>query len=402
MRFGVEAFLAVPGLIWVAMLGTLAACVALYRGLARASRAALEETEVPAQAAASSAQDPGARREVRAVGADVRALGVRRAGVPGAVFQGAGAHLRQHLDRRPTRCWRPTWAAWRWGPGWAGVLAARRTDALKLYAYCELGIGLYCVATPWIFQGIQALYVALAAGSPADAAGLTVLRVLLGAAALSVPTVLMGMTLPILARFFEHRSASLGASVALLYGANTVGAACGALLAGYLVIPALGMFKTTLSTALLNLVVAALALRLFEQLPAETTVATPAAHPAASADPGAHAPRAARAARACAGRRGDPRPRGELHPPACGGRRQQRLRVLADAVCLSARARRGGAEIARWLLSSRAPLAAVRSAWLEFALAAACCSGCTCGTLPDYFASFAYYPLARGLRHARS
>jgi hypothetical protein len=97
------------------------------------------------------------------------------------------------------------------------------------------------------------------------------------------------MTPPILARFFQRRSASLGISVALLYGANTVGAACGALLAGYLVIPALGMFKTTLATALLNLVVAALALRLFGRLPAEA-IATPlasAAPPAAGADPGA-------------------------------------------------------------------------------------------------------------------
>ena len=218
VRFGVEAFLAVPGLTWLAMLGTLAASVALYRPLARASRAALEQTVVPAQAPSPSAQDAGTRREVRAVGLMFVLSGF--AGLMYQVLFSKALALSFGSTATATYTVLATYmGGMALGAFLGGRLAARRSDALKLYAYCEMGIGLYCVATPWIFQGIQALYVALAAGSPADAAGLTALRVLLGAAALSVPTVLMGMTLPILARFFQHRSSfARGFGRAALWG----------------------------------------------------------------------------------------------------------------------------------------------------------------------------------------
>jgi predicted membrane-bound spermidine synthase len=398
VRFGVEAFLAVPGLAWAAMLGTIAACVALYRPLARASRAALELTEVPAQAAAPSAQDAGARRELHAVG-----LMFVLSGFAGLVYQvlfskalalSFGSTATATYTVLATYMGGMALGAWL-----GGRLAAQRADALKLYAYCELGIGAYCLATPWIFQAIQALYVALAAGSPADAQGLTVLRVLLGAAALSVPTVLMGMTLPILARFFQSRSASLGTSVALLYGTNTVGAALGALLAGYLVIPALGMFKTTLSTALLNLVVAALALRLFQKLPPEASASAPAASAAAAAHPGASTDPEARRLGQLA-----------LLLLALGGVVTLALEVnyihlLAIVAGNSVYAfslmlfafllgLAGGAQIAHWLLASRVALA-LCLAWIEFALAAAVLLGVYLwGSLPGYFASFAFYPVA--------
>jgi spermidine synthase len=394
VRFGVEVFLALPGLLWVAMLGTLAACVALYRPLARASRAALALPQAPAPAAAPSAQDAGARREVRAVG-----LMFVLSGFAGLVYQvlfskalalSFGSAAIATYTVLATYMGGMALGAWL-----GGRLAAQRADALKLYAYCELGIGAYCLATPWIFQAIQALYVTLAAGSPADAAELTVLRVLLGAAALSVPTILMGMTLPILARFFQSRSASLGASVALLYGANTVGAALGALLAGYLVIPALGMFKTTLSTALLNLVVAALALRLFGQLPAEAS-ATPlasATHPAASADPGAR--RLGQLALLLLALGGVVTLALEVNYihllAVVAGNSVYAFSLMLFAFLLGLA---GGAEIARWLLLARAPLA-LCLAWIEFALAAAVLLGVyQWGSLPEYFASFAFYPVA--------
>jgi predicted membrane-bound spermidine synthase len=397
VRFGVEAFLAVPGLTWLAMLGTLAASVALYRPLARASRAALEQTVVPAQAPSPSAQDAGTRREVRAVGLMFVLSGF--AGLMYQVLFSKALALSFGSTATATYTVLATYmGGMALGAFLGGRLAARRSDALKLYAYCEMGIGLYCVATPWIFQGIQALYVALAAGSPADAAGLTALRVLLGAAALSVPTVLMGMTLPILARFFQHRSSSLGASVALLYGANTVGAACGALLAGYLVIPGLGMLKTTLVTALLNLVVAALALRLFERLPPETTAAAPAsasAHPLASADPQAQRlGRLALLALALGGVVTLALEVNYIHLLAVvAGNSVYAFSLMLFAFLLGLA---GGAQIAHWLLGSRAPLA-LCLAWIEFALAASVLLGVYLwGSLPGYFASFAYYPVAEG------
>lgn len=394
VRFGVELFLAVPGLTWAAMLGTLAASVALYRPLARASRAALTKEE-PAAAAPMTPQDAGTRREVRAVG-----LLFVLSGFAGLVYQvlfSKALALTFGSTATATYTVLATYMGGMALGAWlGGRLAAQRADALRLYAYCELGIGAYCLATPWIFQGIQALYVALATGSAPDAGALTLLRVLLGAAALSVPTVLMGMTLPILARFFQSRSASLGASVALLYGANTVGAAFGALLAGYLIIPALGMLKTTLSTALLNLVVAGLALRLFERLPGEA-IAVPLAPGAARAGApnGLAERRLGRVALLLLALGGVMTLALEVNYihllAVVAGNSVYAFSLMLFAFLLGLA---GGAQIARWLLKSRAPLA-LCLAWLEFALAAVVLLGVHLWTsLPEYFASFAFYPVA--------
>ena len=146
-----------------------------------------------------------------------------------------------------------------------GRLAAGREHPLVLYAFCELGIGAYCAATSLVFGGIQAAYVHLATGIAPDAPALTVLRVSLGIAGLFPPTVLMGMTLPILARFLEQRSYALGRSIAVLYAANTVGAALGALFVGYAVIPALGIKGTTMGAVVMNFLVAFLAIRLHKR-----------------------------------------------------------------------------------------------------------------------------------------
>jgi predicted membrane-bound spermidine synthase len=48
-------------------------------------------------------------------------------------------------------------------------------------------------------------------------------------AALLIPTILMGMTLPLLSLAFQERNKNLGAAVGRLYFANTIGAAVGAL-----------------------------------------------------------------------------------------------------------------------------------------------------------------------------
>jgi predicted membrane-bound spermidine synthase len=147
-----------------------------------------------------------------------------------------------------------------------GALAARVARPVIVYAYVELLIGAFCVATPLLFAAIQSAYVFLAADLPPASPALLVLRVALGAGVLLVPTVLMGITLPLLAQALNPRGDRLGGPVALLYACNTAGAALGALLASYAVIPFLGVRSTTLVAAAMNLMVALLALELAKAL----------------------------------------------------------------------------------------------------------------------------------------
>ncbi len=389
VRYGIVLFEAVPGLTWAALAATVAASVRLYLPLARALRGA----------------PPAVLREERAAAAPQR----RDATYAGAMFvvSGFAALMYQVMFSKSlaltfgstSTATYTVLAVYMGGMAlgaWlGGRLAQGRSDALKLYAWCELGIGAYCVATPLIFKGIQALYVALASGVPPDAGMLTVLRTLLGAFALLVPTVLMGATLPVLARFFELRAATLGTSVALLYGANTVGAALGALLAGYWILPELGVWRTTLTAAALNLGVAWLALRLARRpLPEGQPVAPPPA--AVPGVTGAEARRLGRIALVVLTVGGVVTLALEINYihllAVVAGNSVYAFSLMLFAFLLGLGA---GAEVARRLL--RLPVSLpLALAWLEFALAAVILGGVFLWDgLPAYFASFEQYPLPR-------
>lgn len=137
-----------------------------------------------------------------------------------------------------------------------GILAERTQRPLLLYAYFEAVIGLYAAITPGLFGSIQSLYVALALDAPPDAAWLTALRMGLGAAVLGVPTVLMGATLPLVFKCLQGMGIPTARAIAPLYAANVVGAAVGALVAGYALLPAVGRDGGTLLAAAISLLVA--------------------------------------------------------------------------------------------------------------------------------------------------
>ena len=150
---------------------------------------------------------------------------------------------------------------------WLGgfLTSYSRKSGLVLYAGCELLIGIYCIATPFLFDLIRDLYVALAHGVSPDAHSLVVLRVVCGSGVLLVPTILMGITLPVMATELQHRGVRVGNAISKLYSANTLGAACGALLSGYLILPLLGINKTIAFSAVGSMGVALLALKLNKQ-----------------------------------------------------------------------------------------------------------------------------------------
>lgn len=154
-----------------------------------------------------------------------------------------------------------------------GLLAHRCNRPLLVYALVEVAVAVYCVATPLLFDAIQAAYVAIGTGLPPDATGLMVLRVVLGASVLLVPTVLMGTTLPLLASAIGPHAGRMGTRVAWLYFANTAGAALGAILTAYWVIPTLGVQRTTLFAALLNLLVALGAIEILKSLGSQRAAA---------------------------------------------------------------------------------------------------------------------------------
>jgi spermidine synthase len=131
-----------------------------------------------------------------------------------------------------------------------GVLSARLRPraALLAFAALELGIGLFGAASPWIYY--DWLYpFAVHLPSPSWRGGL------LHLVALLPPTVLMGMSLPFLVRAVVREIGAAGATIGYLYGLNLLGAATGALIAPWVLLPWGGVRGAALAAAAANVVV---------------------------------------------------------------------------------------------------------------------------------------------------
>jgi spermidine synthase len=142
-------------------------------------------------------------------------------------------------------------------------LRSRRWSPLLIYGLFEAAIGLFALAFPSLFRGLEAAYGALYPYFQGSAAGLFALRFLLLFALFLVPTFFMGGTLPLLLDGLVERDRSIGTFTSLLYGINICGAVCGVLVTSYFAIPRLGMNGASVAGGVANLAIGLLAMVLF-------------------------------------------------------------------------------------------------------------------------------------------
>ena len=135
----------------------------------------------------------------------------------------------------------------------AGRFVERVRRPARLYGVLEICIGVYGLAVPVLLGLALPLYRVLAGLFDESFVWLTVARVVVSGAVLLLPSALMGATLPLLSQAFARRSGGTGAVVARLYGINTLGAFAGCAAAGFGLLPVLGLWKSTLVAALLNI-----------------------------------------------------------------------------------------------------------------------------------------------------
>ena len=157
----------------------------------------------------------------------------------------------------------------------------RRPPSLWVYGGLELLVGIYCLFIPRLFALLTQTYVALYHWLHLGPAALTWVRFGLAAIVILIPTLLMGGTLPALARFVSAERRDFEADVSRLYGWNTLGAALGTLASTYLLMPYLGVRGTIGLACAINfsifLCVAFLARRPVPVLLREEVPAAPAA-----------------------------------------------------------------------------------------------------------------------------
>lgn len=166
------------------------------------------------------------------------------------------------------------------GAGVAGRMAGRYAPAraLRVYAALEIAIAVVALLMPAALIAVRPL-LAAAYADGAGGGGFAFLRVALSVMLLCVPAAFMGATFPIASRWMVRGAATAAQDAGVLYAANTMGAAAGAILAGFALIPALGLSGTTLAGVALNVIAAGGAYLLSRSAPPVTAV-PPAAAPA--------------------------------------------------------------------------------------------------------------------------
>jgi spermidine synthase len=123
----------------------------------------------------------------------------------------------------------------------AGRMVDRARNPLLWFGIAEGAVGLAALATPSALTIAERVYTALYAIAPDQIVILTAARFIVSSAVLIVPTTLMGATLPIVVKSSLTQGGGLDSRVGLLYAVNTTGAVVGTLLAGFLLIGAIGM-----------------------------------------------------------------------------------------------------------------------------------------------------------------
>ncbi len=136
-----------------------------------------------------------------------------------------------------------------------GRIIDRRSDPLRVLAFLEGTIAVYCLLLPWLIDVSQPVYRLIYQNTHASFHVVSLVRFVFCAVLLLLPATFMGATLPVLSRFFARSSSTIGSSVGTLYAVNTFGAVLGASGAGFLLLPALGVSRTILVASLLNLAV---------------------------------------------------------------------------------------------------------------------------------------------------
>ncbi len=138
----------------------------------------------------------------------------------------------------------------------SGRVARRSGDLVLVYFNLELLIGLVALLIPWLFTAVRPLFGVIYRGTYDYQFVYHALRILLSALLMLPPAVLMGMTLPLLIEALTRSHSGLSRKAGFLYGVNSAGAALGATVAGFALLPRLGTWRSTLVGVAINLGVA--------------------------------------------------------------------------------------------------------------------------------------------------
>jgi len=139
----------------------------------------------------------------------------------------------------------------------------RSSRPARWYAGCEAVIALWSLTLAFLLPPVTSWLRDFGGAQPSPVSHWSV--AFCGTFLLLLPaTVAMGATLPAMERVLSNMR-SLGAPIAALYAGNTFGAVLGVLVTAFVLVPEFGLLSTAGACAVLNLLCAAAAVKMFDQ-----------------------------------------------------------------------------------------------------------------------------------------
>jgi spermidine synthase len=149
-----------------------------------------------------------------------------------------------------------------------GERADRSDRPERLLTRLLVATGAYVAVSPLLYHGAVAVAHAVVGSIGPSAYAKAALRVLLSAVALVPPTALMGGCIPVIVKLARTGRGRVERPAAWIYASNTLGAAVGAFLAGFVLIRSLGLVLTLEVGAVASLASAIASHRLVRSAPA--------------------------------------------------------------------------------------------------------------------------------------
>ncbi|MBW1805603.1 MAG: fused MFS/spermidine synthase, partial [Deltaproteobacteria bacterium] len=137
----------------------------------------------------------------------------------------------------------------------SGRYSEKTTQPLKVYALLEIILGLVTLLNPLLFslaEDFSGLFYPFVMQSLPL---LALIRFTIVLALILPSTILMGASLPLFCRQFVKNERSIGLSIGLLYGLNTMGAVIGCIMCGFYLIPHLGVNRTIWVGSVINILI---------------------------------------------------------------------------------------------------------------------------------------------------
>jgi spermidine synthase len=146
------------------------------------------------------------------------------------------------------------------------IIAKRKQVNLLWFAVVELLIGFIAIIMLPLFQQAPVYFVDLFATIVRSNTALELAKFLVSAMMMIIPTILLGMLFPMVTQICTKNYSELGSKVGTIYSVNTLGNIVGSFMAGFILIPIIGIQKSIILAGIINIIVGCGILLVYQKL----------------------------------------------------------------------------------------------------------------------------------------